>query len=119
TGAFLVLNGQNVQVGGTSWSAPTWAGYCALINQARANLAYNPVGLLGPKIYPLLGTGNFRDITSGNNGAYSAGPGYDLCSGLGAPNVALLLQSLTTPASNSSQPNLTPFQPPSCADKMV
>ena len=36
TGAFLVLNGQVVQMGGTSWSAPVWAGFCALLNEARA-----------------------------------------------------------------------------------
>ena len=35
TGAFLVLNGRVVQIGGTSWSAPVWAGFCALINEAR------------------------------------------------------------------------------------
>jgi len=34
-GALLVLNGQVTQIGGTSWSAPVWAGFCALINEAR------------------------------------------------------------------------------------
>jgi kumamolisin len=65
TGAILFLGGVEYQIGGTSWSAPTWAGFCAMINQARANISRPPVGLLGPKIYPLIGTSNFRDITAG------------------------------------------------------
>ncbi len=95
TGGLVILNGVSEQFGGTSWSAPMWAGFCAMINQARANLALPPAGLLGPKLYPLLGTTAFRDITTGNNGAYSAGVGYDLCTGLGVPNIAILLQPLT------------------------
>jgi hypothetical protein len=37
TGGHLILNGQLYTVGGTSWGAPTWAGFCAMINQARSN----------------------------------------------------------------------------------
>jgi kumamolisin len=36
----------------------------------------------------------FRDITSGNNGAYEAGPGWDACSGLGSPDGTALLSRL-------------------------
>ena len=36
----------------------------------------------------------FRDITSGNNGAYSAGPGWDACTGLGVPDGTALLTRL-------------------------
>ena len=36
----------------------------------------------------------FRDITSGNNGAYTAGPGWDACSGLGSPDGTALLSRL-------------------------
>jgi kumamolisin len=36
----------------------------------------------------------FRDITSGNNGAYTAGPGWDACSGLGSPDGTALLNRL-------------------------
>ena len=95
TGALVILNGDQAQIGGTSWSAPMWAGFCALINQARANVALAPAGLLGPKIYPLLRTTAFRDITTGGNGAFHAGLGYDLCTGLGVPDVGVLLQPLT------------------------
>ena len=97
TGGYLVLNGQVYVVGGTSWGAPTWAGFCAMINQARANVGQPALGLLGPKIYPLNGTSSFREITTGSNGAngiYSAGPAYNLCTGLGVPNVAAMIQAL-------------------------
>jgi kumamolisin len=36
----------------------------------------------------------FRDITSGNNGSYTAGPGWDACSGLGSPDGTALLARL-------------------------
>jgi kumamolisin len=106
TGAVLLYNGAQTVVGGTSWSSPTWAGYCALINQARANADLSPVGLLGPHIYPLIGTANFRDITSGgndvstaSNGNYLAGVGYDPVTGIGVPLIQSLTQTLVaTPA---------------------
>jgi kumamolisin len=106
TGGILFLHGNEYLVGGTSWSAPTWAGFCAMINQARANLSRPAVGLLGSKIYPLIGTSNFRDITTGSNGpngVYNAGPGYDLDTGIGVPNVANLIQAL-----NGVTPNKHP-----------
>jgi kumamolisin len=93
TGAVVIFGGSQVEYGGTSWSSPTWAGFCALMNQARANVNLPSIGLLGPKIYPLLGTTNFRDIISGSNG-FSAGPGYDLATGIGVPNVQALTQTL-------------------------
>jgi kumamolisin len=105
TGAFVYLNGANAQYGGTSWSSPTWAGLCAIINQTRAANGLPPLGLLGPKIYPLNGTGAFRDITSGNNGSYSAGVGYDLCTGIGVPNVAALVSVLSGTPLITTQPS--------------
>jgi kumamolisin len=36
TGAFLFFQGDVQQIGGTSWSAPAWAGINALINEARS-----------------------------------------------------------------------------------
>jgi subtilase family serine protease len=78
-------------VGGTSLSAPLWAGYLALINQQRANSGQSSLGFLNPTIYSIgLGSGStynndFHDITSGNNG-YNAATGYDLVTGWGSPN---------------------------------
>ena len=101
TGCLVILNGSASQFGGTSWSAPTWAGICALINQARANNGEQPLGLLGPKIYHFIGTSRFQDITTGSNGPngmWDAGTGYDLCTGVGTPNISSLLASLAAPS---------------------
>jgi len=93
-GAFVFLNGQSQQIGGTSWSAPTWAGFCALINEARAN-AHKPfLPFLNPLIYPLMSTA-FRDIKSGNNGGFQAHAGYDQVTGIGVPNVKKLIAAVT------------------------
>jgi len=96
-GVFLILNGHQFPppLGGTSWSAPVWAGFCALINEARANAKKPPLPFLNPVIYPLLGTTCFRDIVSGSNGAFDAGPGYDMVTGLGVPNLKALIAQLT------------------------
>jgi subtilase family serine protease len=79
--------------GGTSFAAPMWAGYMALVNQqAVANGAAAP-GFINPTIYPLGLTGgytsDFHDITSGNNG-FPAVAGYDLITGWGSPNSGLI-----------------------------
>jgi kumamolisin len=96
-GAFLILNGQPVRdLGGTSWSAPVWAGLCALINEARIKANKPPLPFLNPLLYPLLGTANFRDIVEGNNGAFDAAPGYDMVTGLGVPNIKQLIATLTS-----------------------
>ena len=95
TGAFLVLHGKPLQIGGTSWAAPVWAAFCALINEARHNKGLPSLPYLNPLIYPLNGTSAFRDIVAGNNGGFSAGPGYDRVTGLGAPNVSALVAALT------------------------
>lgn len=95
-GAFLVLHGQVIQIGGTSWSAPVWAGFCALLNEARAKASKPLLPFLNPLIYPLMGTASFRDIKAGSNGAFTAGPGYDLVTGIGVPNVKELIRVLTT-----------------------
>ncbi len=94
TGAYTVVGGKTYQFGGTSLSSPAWAGFAALINQARASSSKPSLGLLGPRIYPLLGTTNFRDITSGSNGAYSAVANYDLVTGIGSPVGSNLLPTL-------------------------
>ncbi len=95
TGYKVVVAGQMGVIGGTSAVAPLWAGLTALINQR----APQPVGFFLPTLYanPAL----LRDITSGNNDVnglgYSAGPGWDACTGLGVPNGAALFQALASP----------------------
>jgi kumamolisin len=95
TGAFLVFHGNGIQIGGTSWSAPVWAGFCALMNEARKNAGKPLLPFLNPLLYPLMGAPAFRDITAGNNGHFHCGPGYDQVTGIGAPNVRNLIAKLT------------------------
>ena len=94
-GAVLIFQGRRVQIGGTSWSAPIWAAFCALINEARQKNGKPPLPFLNPLIYPLLGTNSFRDIVPGSDGAYHAGPGYDMVTGLGVPDIRQLLTRLS------------------------
>jgi kumamolisin len=94
-GALLVLHGKVIQIGGTSWSAPVWAGFCALMNEARVKAKKPLLPFLNPLIYKLIGTPCFRDIKTGSNGAFSAGPGYDMVTGIGVPNVKELIGALT------------------------
>ncbi len=94
TGVAIILNG-NVEVfGGTSVATPIWAGFVALVNDARLSAGKSTLGLLNPLIYPLLGSANFRDIKSGSNGGYSAKVGYDLVTGIGTPLMNQLLPTL-------------------------
>jgi kumamolisin len=97
-GVLVYVGGTAESAVGTSVATPVWAAIAALVNQSRARASQGPIGLLNPHLYPLAGTAAFHDITSGNNGAYSAGPGYDLCTGLGSPNVASLIAALTPSA---------------------
>jgi subtilase family serine protease len=74
--------------GGTSLSAPMWAGLIALGDQARGSAgALSSTGVLNA-VYGAYNssayTTDFHDITVGYNG-YSAGPGYDLVTGIGTP----------------------------------
>jgi kumamolisin len=77
-------------IGGTSAVAPLWAGLLALINQSLGS----NVGYVNTLLYSAKAEATFHDITSGNNGDYSAGPGWDACTGLGSPNGAALLKAL-------------------------
>ncbi len=94
-GGLIVVNGSPTGVGGTSLATPIFAGIVALINESRSNVGLSSVGLLGPRLYPLIGTTAFKDITTGSNGAYNAGTGYDLCSGIGSPKIGNLVAALT------------------------
>lgn len=95
TGYQVHVDGQDAVFGGTSAVAPLWAGLIALINQQRGK----PIGYLNPILYQnyaqLAQTKALRDVTSGNNGGYSAGPGWDACTGLGTPDGARLLDALS------------------------
>ena len=109
TGYNVQVDGSNFAVGGTSAVAPLWAGLIALLNQSLGK----SVGYLNPTLYQNGENGSFRDITSGNNGDYKAGTGWDACSGWGSPNGAVLLKSLSaTTASPTPTPTPTPAPTP-------
>ena len=94
TGYSVRVDGQSSVVGGTSAVAPLWAGLITLINQKLGR----SVGYLNPLIYELYSenSSEFHDITSGNNGAYSAGPGWDACTGLGSPDGSDVLSDIAS-----------------------
>ncbi len=81
TGYQVRVDGQSMVIGGTSAVAPLWAGLIALNNQQNGKSA----GFIQPQIYAANAASAFHDIVSGNNGAFSAGPGWDACTGLGSP----------------------------------
>ncbi|HEY7126626.1 MAG TPA: S53 family peptidase [Ktedonobacterales bacterium] len=81
-------------IGGTSASAPQWAGLIAIANQ----MAGKPLGFLNPGLYQLAGQG-FHDVTKGGNGlngvtGFQAATGWDAVSGWGTPDAYLLLPQL-------------------------
>ncbi len=94
TGYRVRVDGQDLVIGGTSAVAPLWAALVARLAQSTGRR----FGLLQPALYGTLTAGavppGFRDITSGSNGAYSAGNGWDPCTGLGVPDGTALLTAL-------------------------
>ncbi|MGD0390589.1 MAG: S53 family peptidase [Tepidisphaeraceae bacterium] len=100
---YVTLNGilEEGPIGGTSAGTPQWAALFAIADQGRE---LNGLGTLDgpsqtlPMLYALVGTPlynqAFHDITSGTNGLYSAGPGYDETTGLGSPQANVLVQYL-------------------------
>lgn len=91
TGYQVYVDGQSAVFGGTSAVAPLWAGLLARLNQKLGK----SVGFLNPTLYKVSA---LNDITSGNNGSYSAGPGWDACTGFGSPDGTKLLAALQTTA---------------------
>jgi kumamolisin len=81
TGYVVRVDGQSMVIGGTSAVAPLMAGLIAVNNAQNKKSA----GFINPQIYAAAAKTAFNDITQGNNGAFSAGPGWDACTGVGSP----------------------------------
>jgi kumamolisin len=94
TGYRIRVDGTEGLIGGTSAVAPLMAGLVALINQKIGRA----LGSINPLIYRPSSAPLFRDITSGTNGAFSAGAGWDPCTGLGSPIGDALAAALSTSA---------------------
>jgi kumamolisin len=90
TGYQVRVDGVNQVLGGTSAVAPLWAALIARLNQ----LLGTRLGDVHQALYQA-GSTVFRDIITGNNGAYAASKGWDPCTGLGSPNGQALLNALT------------------------
>jgi subtilase family serine protease len=91
---FSALNGGWIQIGGTSVSAPVWAGYVSILNSALKTTGLGRIGFFNPTLYGLAETnfGIVRDISNGSNGnatifgipGFNAGFFYDNCTGWGS-----------------------------------
>ena len=98
--------------GGTSFAAPMWAGYLALVNQQAVADGEKTLGFINPALYSIGSsssyTTNFHDITSGcqsSTDAYCATTGFDLVTGWGSPNGANLINTLVRPVITSLSPS--------------
>jgi kumamolisin len=100
TGYDVDVDGSDIVVGGTSAVAPLWAGLIACFNSQLKT----PVGYFNPTLYQQIAAiaGTLHDITSGNNGSYKAGPGWDACTGWGSPDGAAILQALAGTSTSTS-----------------
>ena len=79
-------------VGGTSAGSPQWAAVIALANQYHST----NLGFVNPLLYSLAGTSAFHDVATGTNSlepglGFAATAGYDAPTGLGSPNVGILI----------------------------
>ena len=97
TGYTIRVDGETSVIGGTSAVAPLWAGLIALANQQNGVSA----GFVNPALYTASAARAFHDITQGNNGAFSAGPGWDACTGQGTPIGSAIVQLLGTASSST------------------
>lgn len=81
--------------GGTSFSAPVFAGMVAVINSYRNSLGLPNVGFINPSLYTDQSVqATFRDVVSGGTDLYQSGAGWDYPTGWGAPRAMALAQAL-------------------------
>ena len=97
TGVKIVFNQQQVVGGGTSQAAPIWAGLTAVMDQYLKAHGGKSLGDLNPLLYRVAAGSRlpaYHDVVLGGNAVDNAGPGYDLVTGLGTPDVNNLVQDL-------------------------
>jgi kumamolisin len=93
SGYDVYVDGQPSVIGGTSAVAPLWAGLTACMNQILGKRVGGLTSLVYSQLAPVNGT--FHDITNGNNGSFSAGPGWDACTGWGTPVGSAIVAALS------------------------
>ena len=67
------------------------------MNQYLTERGGRPLGDLNPLLYAVAqgaGRPGFRDIVLGGNAVSNAGPGYDMVTGLGTPDVTNLVRNI-------------------------
>jgi pseudomonalisin len=87
SGYEVIVAGSETTIGGTSASAPSWQGIWARAQGAHPG----GLGFAGSVLYSTEPSTAYHDITLGSNVLYPAGPGYDLTTGLGTPDIAKLV----------------------------
>lgn len=102
----IVQGGSNMQVDGTSCSAPVWGGLVNLFNAHQLSNGKSPLGFLNPLLYKLAAKGVFNDVTQGNNTCtedgctpgctgFTATAGWDAATGFGTPNFPALRTAIS------------------------
>jgi kumamolisin len=108
TGWHIIAGGRHAQVGGTSASAPMWAGIAALINESLRKKKLPRIGFANPGLYWIAARNAkykaFHDVTGGNNLLYAAKKGFDMATGLGTPDAAALNRGFADYQRQASQP---------------
>jgi len=106
SGALVLVNGSNAQIGGTSLAAPLWAGFWTRIQAAHGNSLAFPAAAIyqGAASHPAW----FHDVTSGNQG-YAAATGWDYASGYGS----VIISALSADLGSGTPPPPPPPPPPS------
>ncbi len=101
SGALVLINGSNVQIGGTSLAAPLWAGFWTRIQAAHGNTLPFPAQTIyqGAAANPSW----FHDVTSGNQG-YAAATGWDYASGYGSVQIANFSAAFTGGGGGTTTP---------------
>jgi kumamolisin len=95
TGYQVLVDGSSLVIGGTSAVAPLWAALAVRLAQATGGLLDGFADTLYAGVAPGTSPSGFHDITSGDNGGFTAGPGWDGCTGLGSPDGTALLARIS------------------------
>jgi kumamolisin len=92
SGWSIYTEGAWYEFGGTSAAAPNWAAFTAILDDEANATGGSTLGYANSTIYALASSSSyssaFHDVTSGSNGSYSAGTGYDKVTGWGSYNGA-------------------------------
>ena len=98
SGVAVCYNGGWIVVGGTSLSAPCWAGLFVLGGLSSVSSVYSQAST--DSLY----ASNYHDITTGSNG-FAAGVGYDRVTGLGSPKANNLVPGTANKLSFTIEPS--------------